>query len=287
MKTLKHIIEGLFDVENIADEVGEDLGFDAHWKRVKQNVVTTIEGDTIVFDFSGHVGYNKVDLSIFDQINCKSVGYKKIIIRDNKSSRNLKTEILAGNLTLDGKRNFVEELHLDIKGMPEFTDRFASQIQNVKIYSDWVGDRERTNLLPEYYKGCEFFCKTAFVDFAGDEKLEFDINCDNLYIIHDADRADWPELTNMELVKIKDKSYKEKVEKMWDLRMFPKEKFFINFPGRTGAQVFNEFIKNHFSKLKYEKIKIDYCKIRGYGDYWHEYIDCNGRTWTCVYYGRW
>ena len=287
MKTLKQITEGMFDVDDGVDEVSKELGFDAYWKRIRQNVETTIEDGTIIFDFTNHIsGSNIADFTIFDQINCKSVGFKKIIIRDNKGSKSLNTILRAGDKILDGRKNFVEELYLEINGRPEFTDRFASQIQNVKIYSDWAGNEERTTLIPEYYKGCEFYCKTAFVDFADDKRLEFDIDCDYLYIIHDYERGVWPELTNMEIVQISDRSYKEKIETMRGLLKYPKEKFFINFPGRSGAQVFNEFIKNHFSKLKYNKLKIDYCKTHGYGNWWHEYIDCNGRTWTCVYYGR-
>ena len=299
MKTLSNIVEGMFtsgvhegmfDIDDIVDRGFIESKFDDHWERNRQKVITSIEGDTIIFDFSKHSSnYNRLELSIFDEIDCKKEGFKKIIVKDEGGSGSLTTMVYGGEKMLDGKKNFVQEIHFEFNGVTEFTDEFALQVKNIKIYCEKAGG-ERTTLIPKNFEGCEFYCETAVVDFAGDDRLKFDIDCENLLIIHDAKKEDWPvwpELTNMELVMVRNKSYKTTVENMWGLRIHPKDKFWINFPGRTGAQVFNEFIKNHFSKLKYKKFKIDFCHAWGYGDHWHEYIDCNGRTWSCVYYGRW
>lgn len=287
MKTLKHIAEGMFDVDDTVDQVDKDDSFEGYFKKKRINCTSSIEGNKLTLDFSEQPGYVRVDFKVFDKMDLRKSGIDQLIIKGTNDNTCFILWCEESSGVIDGKKGFVKDVYIE-GHVQEISGSLGDKLKNTTLHSRFFGDKERDQVRAGLFDGCSFVCESIWVNFKGTEKCTFDIDCKNLNIIHNAERDVWPELTDMTLVMVRDKDFKTKAENMWDLltSAFPRDKFWINFNGRSGADVYKEFLRNHFSKVKFDKLKIDFCKNRGYGNYWHVFINCNGRTWSSTYYGR-
>ena len=288
MKTLNSIVEGFFDdADDSLDQLGKENSIEKFFedKRIKCKI--DVDKNKMILDFSEEPGYVHVDFKVFDRMNFTGTGINQIIIKGKSDNTQFILHCDHSSGFIDGKKGFVEDLYIE-GTIYEINGSLGAKLRNTTLHSRFFGNNRLDQIKAGWFDGCSFECDSIWVDFAGNEKCTFDIDCKNLNIIHNEETESWPELTDMTLVMARDKSFRTEAEGMWDLRTsaFPKDKFWINFNGRSGAEVYKEFFKNHFSKVKFDKLKIDYCKNRGYGNYWHVYINCNGKTWSSTYYGR-
>lgn len=314
MKTLKHIAEGMFadsihegsnthgiregmfDIDNNLDKIGRESIILQHFEKedIYKNLKFWIEKDVLFMNFDERSEASMNFYLAFNGIDFKALGVNKIKIVSDKPYPRFemwgeKDEIV------DSRKGFVKEIEIDGDLSFDYNNvnRRGWGLRNVRIKAKQVGAKElRTALWSNGWNGCEFECDGMYVALIGEEKAQFKINCKDLRIIRESYSPWGGKLEifhDMEAVEIKDKSNRIKAEDLLDLKSkwYRQGTCWLNFEGRKGVDVYKEFEKEYFPKgFETKRFSIDFCETVGRGNYWHLYMNCNGRTWTCAYYGR-
>ena len=291
MKRLNNVIEGLFspDLDRAA--------FELEIKEIlnDEGLEVIIENDSIILDFD-NARWSSLNCYLLKDIDFKQYGITKMYLK-NQSSAQIRCD---EKCVLDSKKGWVDELHINDRGCTLIDRSLGPCIKNTKIYKDTVGSTlPWTTIMSSWgFDGCEFICDKIYCDMDEDKSCQFKVDCEKLIIFHDNNtyhkqEDDFREFIGAEVVNARDKKVpKRTIEKMSDLGnwanhiIWSDDRYWINFK-ESGATVLKKFLKRYFKyPPKYKKFSIDYCVNSGYGDHWHTFINCNGRTWSCILYGR-